>query len=66
MALVTKKAQYDMEYRKTKLKQISFTMQKAYFEEVLAPAAEKTGEPINTFIKTAIAERVERLKDRPE
>jgi hypothetical protein len=60
--MVTKKAQYDMDYIKKHIKRITLDMQKSYFEETLAPAAKEVGEPINTFIKTAIAERIERMK----
>ena len=56
-----KKAEYDMEYARKNLKRVPLDVQKEYYEEVLKPIAESVGEPVNTFIKKAIAERIERL-----
>ena len=60
--MVTKKAQYDMEYAKKHLKRVVIDVQKPWYEEVLAPAAKEAGEPVATFIKAAITERIERMK----
>lgn len=65
--MVSKKSQYDMDYHKQHIKRFTFDMQKEWYEETLVPAAKEANEPISTFIKTAITERIERMhKDRPE
>ncbi len=55
------KGQYNREYAKEKFKRVPFDIQRDYYENVLKPAAEAAGEPVNTFIKIAIAERIEKL-----
>ena len=47
-------------YHKEKIKRIPLDIQKDYFENTLLPAAEKSGMPVNTFIKQAIAEKIAR------
>ena len=54
------KVEYNLEYAKTNKKRIPLDVQKTYYENVLQLAANKAGEPINTFIKKAIAQRIER------
>ena len=51
-----------MKYAMKKLKRVPLDMQKDYYEEVLKPMADSLGEPVNTFIKKAIEERIERLR----
>ncbi len=52
-----------IKYAKTHLKRIPFDVQKEYYDEVIKPIADSIGEPVNTFIKKAIAERIERLEN---
>lgn len=56
------KEQYKRHYRYTEknLKRIPLDVQKEYYENTLKPAAERAGIPVNTFIKQAIAEKIER------
>jgi hypothetical protein len=49
-----------IKYAKNNIKRVPFDCQKDYYEEVLKPAAEKAGMPVNAFIKAAIAEKIER------
>ena len=51
---------YDIKYQKEKLKRIPLNVQLDYYNNVLKPAAEKSGLPVNTFIKQAIQEKIER------
>lgn len=53
------KKQYDLQYAKDKLKRIPLDVKKAKYEEIKA-AAEAAGEPINSYIKKAIDERMQR------
>ena len=46
------------EYEKKSIKRIPLDVQKSYYDEVLKPAAEAAGEPVNTFIKKAIDDRI--------
>ena len=55
----SEKAKYDMAYAKTKLKRIPLDVQKEKYEEIKL-AAEAAGEKVNTYIKKAIDERMER------
>lgn len=50
------------EWKKENVKRIAFEVKKDYYENILKPIAEKENEPINTFIKKSINERIERLK----
>ena len=47
-----------LKYAKQNLKRIPLDVQLEHFERIKA-AAEKVGEPVNTFIKTAIDRRIE-------
>ena len=53
------KAKYDIEYAKAKIKRIPLDVQKEKYEEIKA-AADAIGEKVNTYIKKAIDERMER------
>ena len=53
------KAKYDIEYAKAKIKRIPLDVQKEKYEEIKA-AADAVGEKVNTYIKKAIDERMER------
>ena len=59
MLVKEEKAKYDMEYAKAKLKRIPLDVQKEKYEEIKA-AADAAGEKVNTYIKKAIDERMER------
>lgn len=58
------KKKYDLQYAKDKLKRIPLDVKKEKYEEIKA-AAEAAGEPVNSYIKKAIDERMEREKDSP-
>lgn len=47
-------------YNEKNIKRIPLDIQKSYYETVLKPAAESAGLAINTYIKNAIAEKIER------
>ena len=55
----TNKTKYDIEYAKKSLKRIPLDVQKEKYEEIKA-AADAVGEKVNTYIKKAIDERMER------
>ncbi len=57
MADKIRKAQYDMEYAKTKLKRIPLDVTKDKYLEIKA-AAEAANESVNGYIKKAIADRI--------
>lgn len=59
MSDVNKKANYDMNYAKAKLKRIPLDVQKEKYEEIKS-AADAAGETVNGYIKRAIDERMER------
>lgn len=56
-----KKRLYNEEYTRENYRRFSFRVQKAYYENVLAPAIKSSGETDNMFIRKAVEERVERL-----
>ena len=47
-------------YNEKNIKRIPLDVQKEYFETVLKPAADSAGVGVNTYIKQAIAEKIER------
>lgn len=47
-------------YKKSHIRRIGLDVQISYFDEVLKPAVDKTGETVNGFIKKAVQERIER------
>lgn len=49
-----------IKYAQGKLKRIPLDVQIEYYENTLKPAAEKSGLPLNTFIKQAIQEKIQR------
>ena len=53
-------AQY--RYNKNHLKRIPLDVQLDYYNEKLKPAADKVNEPVNTYIKNAIQQRIDREK----
>lgn len=53
------KTEYNMKYAKEKLKRIPLDVQKEKYEQIKA-AADAAGEKVNSYIKKAINERMER------
>lgn len=49
---------YSIAYERENLKRIPLNVQKSYYEDVLKPAADAAGEPVNTYIKKAIEMRM--------
>ena len=47
-------------YNAGNIKRVPLDLQLKYYEEVLVPAAQAAGMPVNTFIKEAIKEKIER------
>jgi uncharacterized protein (DUF1778 family) len=56
------KKKYDEEYHRTKQRRFSMTMQHPEYD-ALKQAADSVGEPVNTFVKKAIKERIDRLQN---
>lgn len=54
-----KKTQYNLEYAKKNLKRIPLDVQKEKYDQIKA-AADIAGEKVNSYIKRAIDERMER------
>lgn len=61
-----KRKKYKVDFAKAAYKRIPFDLRRDYFENVLKPAAALAGEPINTFIKNAIAMRIKAERLMPE
>lgn len=55
-----KKLEYNLQYKVKNLKRIPLDVQMEYYEKVLKPAAAAAGVPVNTFIKQAIKEKIEK------
>lgn len=47
-------------YNQKNIKRVPLDMQKEYYENVLKPFSDKLGMSVNTFIKEAIQEKIER------
>lgn len=52
--------QSQYKYNAKNIKRIPLDVQKEYYETVLKPAADSAGIGVNTYIKNAIAEKIER------
>ncbi len=61
MAELSKKAKYDMEYAKNKLKRIPLDVTKEKYQEIKS-AAETVNESVNGYIKKAIDKRISEKK----
>lgn len=46
-------------YKERKWKRVPLDIDKTYFSDTLKPAADKAGEPVNTYIKKAIQARID-------
>lgn len=55
---------YNNSYKKEHYKRIPVEIDKAYYSDVLVPAAEARGIGISTYIKEAIREKIERESTR--
>lgn len=49
-------------YHEKAIKRVPLDMQKDFYNDVLRPAADSAGIPVNTFIKQAIQEKIERME----
>lgn len=56
MAMPEKQKKYHAEH----IKRVPLDMQKDYYNNILKPFADKLGMSVNTFIKEAIAEKIEK------
>lgn len=57
-----KKKKYDIEYAKNNLKRIPLDVKKEKYQEI-KNISEKMGESVNGFIKKAIDERINNIKE---
>ena len=48
------------EYRKANFKRVNIDFDKDYFNDVLKPAADNAGLPVNTFIKKLIHDKIDK------
>ena len=55
-----------LKYRKAKQHPVSLSYRQEEYDEVIKPAIEKTGMPIATFFKAAVAEKIEFEQYREE
>lgn len=56
-----KAKEYTIKYQKEHQKRIPLNMKKEYYDDILKPAADMMDEPVATFIKIAIEERLDRI-----
>lgn len=56
----TNRPGYDAQYAKANLKRIPLNVRKDYYENVIKQIPETTGYAVNTFIKLAITEKIQR------
>lgn len=59
MQEIDRKTQYNLDYAKKNLKRIPLDVQKEKYDQIKA-AADSAGEKVNSYIKRAIDERMER------
>ena len=64
MKEANKKTEYDIEYAKKHIKRVPLDMQIEAYKELQA-AADRAGEKVNTYIKKAIEQRMEREQTQP-
>lgn len=55
---------YVQNYKKEHYKRVPLEVKREYYDEVLAPAASLRGMTVNSFIKEAIAEKLDREKNK--
>lgn len=53
------KNKYIQEYKKQNYKRIPLDIAADYYRDILKPAADRAGLPVNTFIKNAIQEKID-------
>lgn len=56
------KVRYNVEYAKNNYKRVPLDLKKDKYEQIKA-AAEKSGESVNGYIKTAVEQRMQRESD---
>lgn len=61
MALSESKARSNAKYTKEHQRQIPLKVKNEYYNDILKPAADMMDEPVATFIKKAIEERLDRI-----
>lgn len=62
-----KKKQYNIQYKKERMKRVPFDVKidgEGFTYELLKMVADMKGEPVNTFIRNACIERIERILRR--
>lgn len=60
MAYNEKQKEYAMNYAKKTLKRIPLDVKKEFYENVIVPAAKKSGLSVRAFIMEAITEKIEK------
>ena len=55
---------YNQAYKKENYKRVPLEMPKDYYNDILKPAAVNAGLSVNSFIKLAISEKIERDKNQ--
>lgn len=65
MVYSEEKKKYNIEYAKRAMKRVPLDMKKTDYE-ILAAAAAAAGEPVNTYIKNAIAARIQAESAGPD
>ena len=55
-----------IKYAKNNLKRVPLDLQKEYYENILVPVCERSGVPVNTFIKQAIQEKIDRTIEQKD
>lgn len=58
--MAEQRSKYIYNYKKEHYKRINLNIDKAYYEDELAAEAQRQGMKVNTFIKEAINEKLER------
>ena len=54
------KRKYIEKYKKQNYKRVPLDIAADYYRDILKPAAERAGLPVNTFIKNAIQEKIDK------
>ena len=60
-----KRTEYQLQYAREKYKRVPLDLPKEYYDNVLKPAADRSGTSVNGFIKAAINEKINR-ENSPE
>lgn len=57
---IQNRIKYNNNYNKENYKQLGFRVRKDYYNEILAPIVQASGESLNSYIKKAVDQRIER------